>query len=100
MNADKPALYPCGEAVPSQGKTQGIEPGRSGPRPLTGGRRGTALVPLLAAREEAIDDTMEELFGDTLRPGRASRATDAEGWSSGRAAADLATLHNRDQVAE
>ena len=38
------------------------------------------------------------MFGDTLTTSRAVRATDAEGWHSGRAAADLASLHNHAQV--
>jgi hypothetical protein len=59
---------------------------------------GTALVPFLAARRQAVDDAVDELFGDTLKRGRSVRATDAEGWASGRAAADLATLHNRAPV--
>jgi Protein of unknown function (DUF2786) len=59
---------------------------------------GTDLVPFLAARREAVDDTVDELFGARLTKGRASRVTDAEGWVSGRAAADLATLHNREAV--
>ncbi|MBO0822089.1 MAG: DUF2786 domain-containing protein [Nocardiopsaceae bacterium] len=61
---------------------------------------GTDLVPLLAAREEAIDDTVREMFGDGLTVTRAARATDAEGWNSGRAAADLASLHNREPVTD
>jgi Protein of unknown function (DUF2786) len=60
---------------------------------------GTALVPFLAARAQAVDDAVDEMFGGTLKRGRAVRATDAEGWASGRAAADLATLHNRAPVA-
>jgi len=59
---------------------------------------GTALVPFLAARRQAVDDAVDEMFGGTLRRGRSVRATDAEGWASGRAAADLATLHNRAPV--
>jgi hypothetical protein len=59
---------------------------------------GTALVPFLAARRQAVDDAVDELFGDTLKRGRSVRATDAEGWASGRAAADLASLHNRAPV--
>jgi hypothetical protein len=59
---------------------------------------GTDLVPFLAAREEAVDDAVDAMFGDTLKRGRPVRATDAEGWSSGRAAADMASLHNRSQV--
>jgi hypothetical protein len=38
------------------------------------------------------------MFGDGLVYDRGSRATDAEGWASGLAAADMATLHNREQV--
>jgi hypothetical protein len=59
---------------------------------------GTALVPLLAAREEALDDAVDEMFGGSLVRTRAARATDEEGWVSGRAAADLASLRNRDSV--
>lgn len=61
---------------------------------------GTALVPLLAAREEAVDEALEEMFGGSLVRTRAARATDLEGWTSGRAAADLASLSHRDQVTE
>jgi hypothetical protein len=56
-------------------------------------------MPFLAARQQAVDDSVDEMFGDTLKRGRPVRATDAEGWASGRAAADLATLHNRAPVA-
>jgi Protein of unknown function (DUF2786) len=58
---------------------------------------GTDLVPFLAARHQAVDDAVEEMFGPLTRS-RAVRATDAEGWTSGRAAADLASLHNNAQV--
>jgi hypothetical protein len=61
--------------------------------------RGMDLVPFLAAREEAVDDAVDAMFGTRLTRGRSPRATDAEGWSSGRAAADLASLHNHAQVA-
>jgi hypothetical protein len=64
------------------------------------GHKGTDLVPFLAARQQAVDDAVDEMFGDTLRRTRAVRATDAEGWTSGRAAADLATLHNRAPVTD
>jgi hypothetical protein len=60
---------------------------------------GTDLVPFLAARQQAVDDAVDELFGGNLKRGRGARATDAEGWNSGRAAADLAKLHNRQPVA-
>jgi hypothetical protein len=61
--------------------------------------KGTDLVPFLAARQRAVDDAVDEMFGDTLTRTRSVRATDAEGWTSGRAAADLATLHNHAPVA-
>jgi uncharacterized protein DUF2786 len=62
------------------------------------GSTGAALVPFLAARRQEVDDAVDEMFGDTLRRGRSVRATDAEGWASGRAAADLANLHNHAPV--
>lgn len=61
---------------------------------------GTDLVPFLAARQQAVDDAVDELFGENLKRGRVARVTDAEGWASGRAAADLAKLHNRQPVAD
>jgi hypothetical protein len=64
-----------------------------------GGGAGTDLVPFLAARHEAVNEAVDDLFGSRLTTSRAVRATDAEGWASGRAAADLASLHNRDTVA-
>ena len=64
-----------------------------------GARKGTDLVPFLAARHRAVDDAVDEMFGATLTRSRSVRATDADGWNSGRAAADLASLHNQAQVA-
>jgi hypothetical protein len=59
---------------------------------------GRSLLPVLAARNQAVDDAVDAMFGDSLTRGRATRATDAEGWYSGRAAADLATLQGHRQV--
>jgi hypothetical protein len=56
------------------------------------------LLPVLKVRQQAVDDAIDEMFGDTVTSGRAMRATDAEGWYSGRAAADLAALQNHGQV--
>ena len=53
---------------------------------------GTALVPFLAARQQAVDDAVDEIFGGAVLRGRTQRITDADGWASGRAAADLASL--------
>jgi len=61
-------------------------------------RTGTDVVPFGAARHRAVDEAVDEMFGSTLTRSRAVRATDADGWNSGRAAADLASLHNQAQV--
>lgn len=61
---------------------------------------GKDLVPFLAARGQAVDDAVEAMFGDNLTRGRAVRASDLEGWQSGRAAADMASLHNRAPLAD
>lgn len=58
---------------------------------------GTDIVPVLAAREEAVAEVVEDLFpklvNHRMRSGR-----DYEGWLSGRAAADLATLSHAPHV--
>jgi hypothetical protein len=60
---------------------------------------GSNLLPVLAARHQAVDDAVDEMFGESLTShGRGMRATDWEGWNSGRAAADLAALSNHPQV--
>ena len=53
---------------------------------------------MLKQRHEAVEHAIDEMFGDRLVNDRGSRATDEEGWASGLAAADMAALHNRDQV--
>ena len=64
------------------------------------GSSGNDLLPVLAARHRAVDDAMDAMFGDRLTySASGKRVTDSEGWYSGRAAADLATLHAREQVA-
>jgi hypothetical protein len=62
------------------------------------GTAGTALVPFLAARSEAVDEAVDEMFGGSLTKSRGPRATDLEGWNSGRAAADMASLQGNAQV--
>ncbi|MFC1417196.1 DUF2786 domain-containing protein [Streptacidiphilus cavernicola] len=54
-----------------------------------GGR--SELLPVLAAREEAVRRSTERMFPNA-RAGRAIRAGDHEGWAQGRAAADRAQL--------
>ncbi|MCW2929799.1 MAG: hypothetical protein JWM19_761 [Actinomycetia bacterium] len=56
---------------------------------------GADLVPFLAARTAAVDDAVAEIFGGRLKRGRSARVSDAEGWASGRAAADRASLPGR-----
>ena len=68
---------------------RGGEPGAAGGEP--------ALLPVLAAREAAVQGTTERMF-PTLRAGRAVRANDYEGWAQGRAAADRARLHGHSEA--
>jgi hypothetical protein len=58
---------------------------------------GTDLVPVLAARDSAVDQAAEELFPELTQHSVGS-ASDREGWLRGRAAADLAPLHGRREV--
>ncbi|MGW4462031.1 DUF2786 domain-containing protein [Micromonospora sp. NPDC004704] len=49
------------------------------------------LLPVLAARDEQVRETMRKVFPQTVRA-RGSRVDSREGWESGREAADRATL--------
>jgi hypothetical protein len=51
-----------------------------------------SLLPVLAARSDAVDETIDELFGE-LRAAPVRRGTDGFGWTRGRMAADLAQLN-------
>ena len=51
---------------------------------------GSALAPVLADRQAAVDRAVQELFPAARR--RGGRTVDAAGWSAGRAAADAADL--------
>jgi Protein of unknown function (DUF2786) len=51
---------------------------------------GTALVPMLQERADAVSHRVDELFGKTRT--MKSRSVDAQGWHAGRTAADLASL--------
>lgn len=53
------------------------------------------LLPVLAARDEQVRETMRQVFPNTVRA-RGSRVDSREGWESGREAADRATLPGRD----
>lgn len=50
------------------------------------------LLPVLAARDAQVRETMDRVFPRTVR-GRGTRVDSDEGWDSGRAAADRAALH-------
>ncbi|WP_139283176.1 DUF2786 domain-containing protein [Raineyella antarctica] len=52
---------------------------------------GRALVPILQAREEAVDGFTEELFPGLVHH-RVSAGSDPQGWAKGRQAADRAEL--------
>lgn len=56
-----------------------------------GRRAGAALLPVLAARDEAVREATETLFPDLVT--RRVRGTDGAGWAAGTAAADRALLH-------
>ncbi|MEV4253358.1 DUF2786 domain-containing protein [Spirillospora sp. NPDC049652] len=55
------------------------------------------LLPVLTARDQAVDQAVNDLF-PALTRGRARRVSNYEGWVAGRAAADLAALHSNDQI--
>jgi hypothetical protein len=58
---------------------------------------GTDLVPVLAARDSAVGQAVDEMFPE-LTKRKVTTANDHEGWLRGRAAADLATLRGRREV--
>lgn len=51
---------------------------------------GSALLPVLAARSQAVDDAVGEMFPQLRR--RSVSISDRAGWAAGRVAADLASL--------
>jgi len=55
---------------------------------------GTNLLPVLAARDQAVDRAVDETFPE-LSEHRVAGGRNYEGWISGRAAADLASLTTR-----
>jgi hypothetical protein len=58
--------------------------------------RGTDLVPVLAAREQEVEQAVERMFPN-LASHRARTSWDREGWAAGRTAADQASLGTRDR---
>jgi hypothetical protein len=59
--------------------------------------RGGSLLPVLMARDHAVDDRLTELFPQLVHKGVS--ASNAAGWGAGRAAADLALFDIRDPIA-
>ncbi|TDC78416.1 DUF2786 domain-containing protein [Actinomadura sp. 7K507] len=63
----------------------------------TAGAGGTVLVPVLAARDRAVEQAVGTMFPN-LAEGRAGSVSNYEGWVAGRAAADLASLNGRREI--
>ena len=55
----------------------------------------SALLPVLAARDDVVDDAVTEMFGE-LRTDFVRGGSDAVGWACGKLAADLARLNVAD----
>ena len=68
------------QATREQTETAAAEPG------------GSRLLPVLSARSDAVDATTDRMF-PKLQQTSLGRIGDAAGWTSGRAAADLAVLN-------
>jgi hypothetical protein len=75
------------EITQSQTEAASAEPG------------GGDLLPVLASRDRAVENTVATLF-PAITQKSTGRITDAEGWHSGRGAADLAALHRGEALAE
>ena len=66
-------------------------------REMTESMGRARLLPVLAARDDAVRDAFETRFPELTQ--HASTINNREGWASGRAAADQASLHGRQAVA-
>jgi hypothetical protein len=66
-------------------------------REMTESASGARLLPVLAARDDAVRDAFEKQFPALTH--HATTINNREGWASGRAAADRASLHGRQAVA-
>jgi hypothetical protein len=71
--------------------TEGVD------RELTASVGAAQLLPVLAARDDAVRDAFEKQFPELTQ--HATTINNREGWASGRAAADRASLHGRQAVA-
>ncbi|MFD0687464.1 DUF2786 domain-containing protein [Actinomadura fibrosa] len=61
------------------------------------GSGGKDLLPVLAARDRAVERAVDTMFPNLARS-RAGSVSNYEGWVAGRAAADLASLNGRSEV--
>jgi hypothetical protein len=66
-------------------------------RDMAGKPTGDALLPVLASRQEQVNEVIDEMFPDLV--GRQVAVTNRDGWASGRAAADRAHLRTHHPVA-
>jgi uncharacterized protein DUF2786 len=64
---------------------------------MTDSASSTQLLPVLAARDDAVRDAFEKQFPSLTR--HTTVVNNRQGWASGRAAADRAALHGRQAVA-
>ncbi|WP_308442667.1 DUF2786 domain-containing protein [Rugosimonospora africana] len=67
-------------------------------REMTASVGAAQLLPVLAARDDAVRDAFEKQFPELTH--QAAAINNREGWASGRAAADRASLHGRQAVAQ
>jgi hypothetical protein len=70
--------------------TEGVD------REMTASVGAAQLLPVLAARDDAVRDAFERQFPKLTQ--HATAINNREGWASGRAAADRASLHGRQAV--
>ncbi|MDL4770593.1 DUF2786 domain-containing protein [Actinomadura xylanilytica] len=61
------------------------------------GAGGKDLLPVLAARDRAVEQAVDSLFPN-LAKSQAGSVSNYEGWVAGRVAADLASLNGRSEV--
>jgi hypothetical protein len=66
-------------------------------REMTASAGSAQLLPVLAARDDAVRDAFEKQFPELSQ--HPTTIKNREGWASGRAAADQASLHGRQAVA-
>jgi hypothetical protein len=64
---------------------------------MAGSASSTQLLPVLAARDNAVRDAFEKQFPQLTQ--HTTTVNNRQGWASGRAAADRASLHGRQAVA-